>query len=325
MSDNQDIPKISVMIPTYEPSELLTQTLDSVLHQVDEPSKFQIAIVDDGSINVDIAKLLQPYLARHSIELYINKENLRLAGNWNRAIDLARGEIIHILHQDDLVKPGFYRRMIAAFEDHPDIGMAFCRHEYIDEAGNTEKISRYERRNAGRLKNWLRRITERTRLQCVAAVVRKSVYGHIGTYRSDLVYSLDWEMWVRIASRYPVWFEPGVMASYRRHPHSESERLNKNNIHAMDMIKTIDCFHMSPKQYGHVDLSAYAYCHLLNKTLRHIRKLYRRNEQDRALQLIPAATLAMQRLTKTDIPITLRWKIFLLKLNLQHWNRKLKP
>lgn len=323
MSETPHDPKISVMIPTYEPNELLLQTLDSVLSQVDTPPKFQIAIVDDGSTNVDIAKLLGSHLARHSIELHINKENLRLAGNWNRAINLARGELIHILHQDDLVKPGFYQRMIAAFTNDPEIGMAFCRHEYIDEAGNIEKISGYERRSAGRLNNWLRRIAERTRLQCAAAVVRKSVYERVGMYRSDLVYSLDWEMWVRIASCYPVWFEPAVMACYRRHPHSESERLNNNNMQIMDMIKTIDCFHASLKQHERTDLGAYAYFYLTKKTLREIRKLYRLNELARARHLMSNLPLAMERLMTSGRSVTLRCQILLIKIKLRHWTRKL--
>ncbi len=48
-------------------------------------------------------------------------------------------------------------------------------------------------------------------------VVRRSVYEHLGSFDSRLLNGEDWEMWVRIAAHYPVWYEPEPLALYRRH------------------------------------------------------------------------------------------------------------
>lgn len=265
-------PVISVMIPTYEPGELLLLTLRSVLDQLDDPERFQIAIVDDASPTVDVEALIAPLRQQYSIEVYRHTANLCLAGNWNRAISLARGELIHLLHQDDLVLPGFYTRLRQAFTAHPSIGMAFCRHTFINEQGEIEKISRKERMTAGILPNWLRRITKRTRMQCPAVMVRKSVYMQLGGYRNDLVYALDWEMWVRIALHYPVWFEPARLACYRRHIHSESERLAASGLQGVDLIRAIDSFRVALASLGKERYAAAGYLHVARTSLRRARK-----------------------------------------------------
>ena len=60
--------------------------------------------------------------------------------------------------------------------------------------------------------------------------MRRNVYDAIGGFRQDLCFVLDWEMWVRIAARYRVWFEPRVLAAYRVHSGSETARLRKANL-----------------------------------------------------------------------------------------------
>jgi GT2 family glycosyltransferase len=289
-------PQISVMIPVYEPGELLLKTLESVLVQTNKEITFQIAIVDDASPSVDVTALVAPLMSWFPFEIYRNQHNLQLAGNWNRAIELARGDLIHILHQDDIVLPGFYQHMLTAFSSEPRIGMAFCRHAFITESGVIEKISRRERRTAGVLPNWLKRISKRDRLQCAAAIVHKSVYDEIGGYRNDLIYALDWEMWVRIALHYPVWFEPAVLACYRRHSGSATNRLAKTNLEQQDLINAIDHFAPAVKQQGSPRFVTAAYLYLAYSLLRRARKLLKAREPQRATAILEIATMAMTRL-----------------------------
>src|SRR4051794_25496330 len=99
----------SVAIPTYNPDEkYLRHVLGSVVSQMEKVS--EVRVVDDASPAVDVSALISK-LFPNEVECEVSKVNRRLAGNWNRCIELARGEWIHILHQDDSVKPGFYNAM----------------------------------------------------------------------------------------------------------------------------------------------------------------------------------------------------------------------
>ena len=218
-------PRVSVMLPTYLPTDMLRETVRSVLVQALPPDEMQITVIDDGSPPGLVASLLEPVDPMGRVEIVAHGERLGLAGNWNRAIGLARGHLVHLLHQDDWVLPGFYSRMLRGFDRAPGVGMAFCRSRIADGAGRLLKSNSRLRWFPGVLDGWLPRIAERQRVQTPAAIVARTTYETLGGYRTDLRMALDWEMWVRIAARHRVWYDPRRLAIYRRHSANETTRL----------------------------------------------------------------------------------------------------
>lgn len=235
-------PIVSVMIPAYEPNEFLLKAIESVVSQNFDSRRMEVVVVDDQSPRVDVSALVGGGGWSDRVRLHRNQENLGLAGNWNECVRLARGKVVHILHQDDWISDGFYSRMLPAFQKHPRVGMAFCRHAYVDEKGLVFHETEKERWFRGRLINWLDRIAVGQRIQCPSVLVRRSTYLELGGYRSDLIYALDWEMWVRIAARYDVWYDPKLMAYYRIHSQNETSRLALQGKLMQDELKTIDIF-----------------------------------------------------------------------------------
>lgn len=236
-------PVISVMIPTYEPDDLLVQTIRSVLLQTrDDGSSdpaITITVVDDASPTVDVAALITRADLSGRVHFVRNDRQLGLAGNWNRAIGLATGDWIHLLHQDDYVLPNFYSRMRDGFRRRPDVGMAFCRTRIVDQADRLLKTSSRVCWFKGVVSDWLSQIGERQRVQTPAVVVARRTYEQVGGFRHDLCHALDWEMWVRIAAHCPVWYDPAVLAVYRRHAFNESSRLLHNGKVWPDLARAI--------------------------------------------------------------------------------------
>ena len=66
------------------------------------------------------------------------------------------------------------------------------------------------------------------------------MYERLGGFRGDLCHALDWEMWVRVAASYPVWYEPRVLAVYRRHRGNESSRLLNSGAVWPDLLRAIE-------------------------------------------------------------------------------------
>ncbi|MFM8734652.1 MAG: glycosyltransferase [Pirellulales bacterium] len=232
-------PRFSVMVPTCNPDEKFIATLESVLHQDPGPEGMQIAVVDDASDRGHVAAVVERIDPTGRIEVFEHGRRLGLSGNWNRAIALARGHLVHLLHQDDLVSPGFYARMDHGFRSSSGVGMAFCRSRIVDVDGRVLKTSSRQRWFAGVLDGWLPTIAERQRIQTPAAIVARSTYEKLGGYRGDLCHALDWEMWVRIAAHCPVWYEPRPLATYRRHDANETSRLVASGEVWPDMARAI--------------------------------------------------------------------------------------
>jgi GT2 family glycosyltransferase len=248
-------PLLSVMIPSYRPSALLLETLRSILVQDPGPEVMQIEIVDDASPGAEYApetwtERLAGLAPPGRIGVYRGPSTAGLAGNWNRCIERARGEYVHLLHQDDRVHPGFYGRLGAALGAHPEALMAFCRCDFIDGEGRPLGATRRRAWRAGIMRNWLARISEATRLQCPGALVPRRTYERLGGYRGDLRYALDWEMWVRIAAAGPVWYEPRILATYRKHRGNETTRLEEGDLTDADTLRGIGIFaeHLPPER-----------------------------------------------------------------------------
>jgi glycosyltransferase involved in cell wall biosynthesis len=230
-------PYWSVMIPTYNSGKLLERMLRSVLDQDPGSDRMQIAVVDDGSTGRNHEETVRR-LAPKRVELFRQASNRGLAANWNECIARSRGRWVHILHQDDLVLPGFYEAFVQPGLD-PAVGAAFCRHLYIDSEDRHEGVSILHQETAGVLPNWLDKISRHQYIQCPAVVVRRDVYETLGGFATDLCFALDWEMWVRIAANYAVWFDPRPLACYRWHDESETKRLKRADLDIIDLLKAV--------------------------------------------------------------------------------------
>ncbi|BAZ03874.1 glycosyltransferase family 2 protein [Calothrix sp. NIES-3974] len=209
-------PLWSVMIPTYNCANFLRETLASVLVQDPGPEVMQIQVVDDYSTKDDPEAVVKE-LGGDRVEFYCQPENVRYIRNFNTCIQRARGKIIHILHGDDYVLNGFYKKMELLFAQHPDIGAAFCRQIYMDNQGYWHSFSPLEQFESGVLSNWLERIASEQRITTPSIVVRRDVYERLGGFDSRFTCTgEDWEMWVRIATTYPVAYEVQPLAVYRQ-------------------------------------------------------------------------------------------------------------
>jgi hypothetical protein len=131
---------------------------------------------------------------------------------------------VHLLHGDDCVRDGFYAKLGQAFDARPEIGAAFCRHIFMDADGHWLSLSPLEQRESAILDRGLERLAQEQRIMTPSIVVRRAVYEELGGFDSRLICSEDWEMWVRIAARHPIWYEIEPLALYRMHANSNTGR-----------------------------------------------------------------------------------------------------
>ena len=237
--DGTQRPLWSVMIPTYNCAHYLRETLASVLAQDPGPDTMQIEVVDDCSTSDDPKAVVQE-LGAGRVGFFRQPKNRGHSGNFLTCLQRSRGHLVHLLHGDDFVRDGFYQRMEAGFVAAPEAGAAFCRHGYMNEAGEVFLLSDIERAESGLLKNWLERIAVRQLIQTPSIVVRREIYEVLGTFNSQLAWVEDWEMWVRIAAHYPVWYEVEPLAVYRMHGTSNTSRHIRSGENLRDVRRAVE-------------------------------------------------------------------------------------
>ncbi len=215
-------PTWSVMIPTYNSARYLGETIASVLAQDPGPARMQIEVVDDGSDD-DPAQIVER-LGKGRVQFHRQPRNLGQIANFASCLQRSRGHYVHLLHGDDRVRPGYYEAMEAGFSDDPAIGAAFCRWSLIDGEGAELECQEEEIPAPGILPDALARLAGDQRIVTPSIAVRRTVWEQLGGFDDRLKCAEDWEMWVRIASRYAIYYDPRPMAEYRVHNTSTTAR-----------------------------------------------------------------------------------------------------
>ena len=250
-------PLWSVMIPTHHCARYLGATLRSVLAQAPGPDEMQIQVVDDFSTEDDPGAVVLE-VGGGRVEFFRHPRNVGQIPNFNSCIARARGHLVHMLHGDDMVRTGFYEVMGSAFREAPEIGAAVCRFLVMNEDGHWTGVARLEEPRAGIIPDWLERIASKQRVATPSVVVRRVAYERVGGFDSRLHYCEDWEMWVRIASRYPVWYEPDPLAVYRVHSVSVSGRALRSGENGRNLRRAVQINrdHLPPERASAISRNA---------------------------------------------------------------------
>ena len=236
--EGTDRPFWSVMIPAYNCLDYLKDTIESVLVQDEGPEKMQIEVIDDASTDGDVEALVRE-LGKGRVIYFRQPQNVGSLRNFETCLNRARGYHIHLLHGDDMVKPGFYKEMESLFQKFPNIGSAFCKNSFMNKYGNEQNISSSILEKPGIVPNWLETIALVNHCQPPAVVVKRAVYEHLGSFYGGH-YGEDWEMWCRIAANYEVAYSPKCLAMYRSHPNNITTRSHISGQSIRDIAHFID-------------------------------------------------------------------------------------
>jgi glycosyltransferase involved in cell wall biosynthesis len=220
------------MIPTYDCAGYLEQTLTSVLAQAPSPDDMEIVVVDDGSR--DDPEAVVRRVGQGRVSFVRQPVNLGPQANFTDCVRRAAGHWVHILHGDDMVRPGFYAAIRRGAERAPSAQAAFCRVITIDEGSGWIELSEREQAAPGLIPDLVERLAVYNHIMFPSIVVRRSAYEQLGGFHPDLFHAADWDMWKRIASSFPVWYEPEALALYRLHTLSDTSRLMRTGANIRD-------------------------------------------------------------------------------------------
>jgi glycosyltransferase involved in cell wall biosynthesis len=230
---------ISVMIPTFNCAHLLRCTLESVLSQLGSDHLCEIVVVDDYSTKDDPTKVVTE-VGRGQVRFHRQEQNVGAIRNFNTCIRLARGDLIHILHGDDFVLPGFYAAIGAAAERHKATGLFCTRTFIVDEPGEIENLSpRLQQLESPTNDPWPL-IRKGNVLYTPSVVIRRSVYEQTGAFNEALVHVADWEMWVRAVAAHGGLCLNKPLAAYRVFAGQDTARLQRTGENVRDSIRLCD-------------------------------------------------------------------------------------
>ena len=205
-------PVVSVVIPAYNASRYIAETLDSVFAQ--RFRDFEVIVVNDGSPDTPaLEAALAPY--RDRIE-YLVRENGGPSAARNTAIRRARGTLVAFLDGDDTWLPDCLADQVARAAEDPSVAVLHADAEVVGDPRSVGMTLQQLNASEGHV-DFLGLIDERCVITTSCSMVRRDVLLDVGMFDEALRRSEDYDLWLRIAHRGGRFNSSSmVLAKYRR-------------------------------------------------------------------------------------------------------------
>ena len=127
------MPRVSIGLPVYNGERYLRECVDSILDQTFRD--FELILSDNASTDATAA-ICEAYATRDSrVRYHRNEQNLGACWNFNRCVELARGEYFRWAAHDDLIAPECLARCVEALDRDPSVVVSHSDVRIIDEDG----------------------------------------------------------------------------------------------------------------------------------------------------------------------------------------------
>ena len=187
---------VSVIVPTYNRKHTLKRAIQSVYIQSLPP--FEIIVVDDGSNDGTKEWVKQKY---PDIK-YIYQKNSGVSSARNKGIKIARGDWIALLDSDDEWLPNKLNEQINRIKLNLDVKILHSNEIWIRNGVRVNQMKKHKKFGGYIFEKCL----DMCRISPSSVMLKKAIFNDIGTFDESLKVCEDYDLWLRITSKYPVCF-----------------------------------------------------------------------------------------------------------------------
>ena len=234
-----ELPKVSVIIPTYNRADLVQRAIHSVLKQSVTP--MEIIVVDDASTDHTDEILAQ---FENKISIIKHSENMGVSTARNTGIKAARGNWMAFLDSDDTWQKDKLKTQIKFIQRHPTYKIVHCNETWLR---NGSVVS--QKKHHRKASNWA---WEECLSQCTigpsCTLIHRSIVDSIGLFDSTLPACEDYDLWNRITRFYPVGLaKPSLVTKHAGHKNQLSLTTPFLDKYRLQSLKKATQKRISPK------------------------------------------------------------------------------
>ncbi len=225
-----ELPRVSIITPSYNQAPFLEQTIQSVLGQ--EYPNLEYMVVDGASQDGSV-EIIQRYVS--SLSWWVSEKDRGQGEAINKGFARATGEVVGWLNSDDVYQPGALAAAVQAFQDHPETGLVFSDVLAID--GENHVL------NLMRCGDWgLDELMSFHILNQPGVFMKRAVLDQAGYLDPAYHYMLDTHLWLRMAQLAPIVYVRKTLAAGRFHPQAKNlaaaPRFGDEALRIVDWMQT---------------------------------------------------------------------------------------
>lgn len=219
--------QISVIIPTYNRAQLIREAVESVIGQ--DFSDWELLIIDDGSTD-NTREIVGKY--GKSVK-YVHQENAGPSAARNRGMSCAGGKYIAFLDADDVWLPEKLAIQNKLMENSRSAGIVATGYYVCDRDLNVRETVIRKRKKVRR-----RDLLVKNTILTSSVLGRRECILEGGLFNERYRFGEDWDMWLRIASRFEIAYVQEPLCKYRVHSDSITLGMDPRNLEDWrDIIK----------------------------------------------------------------------------------------
>lgn len=252
---------VSVIVPNYNHAKYLDQRILSILNQTYQ--NFELIILDDCSPDEGASKMvIEKYRDNpHVSHVVYNEENSGSTfKQWDKGINLAKGELVWIAESDDFCKHNLLELLVKEFERDEKLTLAYTLLQKVDVEGKPIPYLRYTPHGVTRHDghDYVRRYMT-TRNHCAnasAVLFKKAVYYHIDKQFTTYKAGGDMLFWIEIAEQGNVAIVNKQLNYFRQHNQKVTPESVRKGVNTSEFKRTFEyiCshFNISEKRIQHI-------------------------------------------------------------------------
>jgi glycosyltransferase involved in cell wall biosynthesis len=187
---------VSVIIPTFNRAHQIARAVASVLYQTF--TDYEILVIDDGSEDAT-PEVIEPFRSR--VKCITHPRNRGVSASRNTGIRASQSPVIAFLDSDDYWLPDKLAAQISFFSEHPQAVACQTQESWIRRGVRVNPMKKHLKPSG--------EIFEPSLRLCVVSpssvAVKRSLLEEVGVFDEDFPVCEDYDLWLRISSKYPVW------------------------------------------------------------------------------------------------------------------------
>ncbi|MBN1898309.1 MAG: glycosyltransferase family 2 protein [Spirochaetes bacterium] len=196
-------PLISVIIPTYNRAGFIQKAVLSVLHQTLED--FELLIIDDGSSDNSRDIILSIKDSR--LKYYYHEPNHGVAFSRNEGIKRSQAGLLAFLDSDDTWEDQKLETQYKAMEKHSEYLISHTEEKWY-KSGRILNPRTIHRKHHGDI---FEQSLKLCAISMSTVMIKKELFKRVGLFDEKLKVCEDYDMWLRVTSRFPVLLIPHVL------------------------------------------------------------------------------------------------------------------
>jgi glycosyltransferase involved in cell wall biosynthesis len=223
---------VSLIIPSYNRSKTLRRALRSIEAQTLKPD--EVIVIDDGSTD-DTRRVIKK---EFPFVIYSFQENKGVSSARNHGIRKSRCEWLAFLDSDDEWLPGKLEKQVELIRKYSDMKVCHAEEVWIRDGKRVNAMKKHRKKGG-----WIfRHCLPLCAMSPSSIMIHRSVFAQTGLFDEELPACEDYDLWLRITSRFPVLFaEEPLINKYGGHDDQLSRKYwGMDRFRIQALIKIID-------------------------------------------------------------------------------------